>query len=421
MRRLTSFMIFYMIILLGNFSLFYHVFLTQRKGTDTTIATTATIELDDDLPVLSACSVEQMSAILHQLPKRCCVEKQRWPWSSRCSFSFATQCPDSIWLRNAIIERHESQQKNDDSISIYVGCNKGMDAINTLRMTSGNETYDKVAWRNHLFANEENIHEGHCNQTYDPQFEIPAHNNVRRAVVHCVEPLPVNSQQLIKTARALKYDEYFQVHQVAMSSENGIAYFPKANESKLGAEQVSIESCNHSKLSDTTLECQKVPIYTLDSFMQQTLNDDSSMIDFLSIDTEGFDPQVLKGASKTLPRVKYLEFEYNWKEGWADITLSSVIEDLKLNGFACYWAGVEGNLWRITDCWHDHYDLKYWSNVACVNTREQSTKTLVQIMERMFNQTLEYGKEIQYDTLKTKQTSGKKYQRKDLPLTVTYC
>jgi len=92
------------------------------------------------------------------------------------------------------------------------------------------------------------------------------------------------------------------------------------------------------------MKCQKVPIYTLDSFTQYALNDDSSMIDFLSIDIEGFDPQGKKGVSKTLPRFKYLEFECNWKEGWTDISLSSVIEDLKQNGFVCYWAGVDSNV-----------------------------------------------------------------------------
>ena len=65
--------------------------------------------------------------------------------------------------------------------------------------------------------------------------------------------------------------------------------------------------------------------------------------------------------------VKYLEFEYNCKASWQERSLSETVDLLRANGFVCYWAGAFGNIWRLTDCWLNHYDDKYWSNVACVN------------------------------------------------------
>merc|ERR1711941_6494 len=100
------------------------------------------------------------------------------------------------------------------------------------------------------------------------------------------------------------------------------------------------------------VECQEVPVYTLDTFMSDVLNDTKSIIDHLSIDVEGFDALVLEGASQTLPRVRYLEFEYNWKGPWLHKSLSALIMYLKQHGFACYWAGTHGHIWRITNCWH---------------------------------------------------------------------
>jgi hypothetical protein len=132
------------------------------------------------------------------------------------------------------------------------------------------------------------------------------------------------------------------------------------------------------------------------------------MIDFLSIDVEGYDGLVLKGASKTLSRVRYLEFEYNWKGPWKTISLSSTVGTLKEAGFVCYWPGTHRNIWRITDCWLNHYDLKFFSNVACVNVHDPSTNELVQLMERMFQETMEKGDAIRYDNLETTRTNGKR-------------
>jgi FkbM family methyltransferase len=373
---------------------------------------------DDGAGFPHTCSADQLTTITYQLPEESCIEAKEWPWGlgGRCSFSFATRCPESVWLEDFIRKRHQvraalhttdgddDKSRDQSFISFYIGCNKGMDAINTLRMGSANTTIDKETWRLALFAGHETteIAAGHCAQEFAHQFSVPARTpTIGDAIVHCVEPLPRNSARLQATAKKLGYEDHFHVHAVAMSNEDGITYFPR--ETKLGDEQKGIGSCELD-----TSNCDAVPMYTLDTFSRDVLQDEASMIDFLSIDVEGYDGLVLEGASKMLSRVRYLEFEYNWKGPWKKISLSSTIQTLKEAGFSCYWPGAHGNIWRITDCFLSHYDLKFWSNVACVNVQDPSTKDLAQVMERMFHETLEQGHAIRYDTIETATTNGKK-------------
>ena len=65
------------------------------------------------------------------------------------------------------------------------------------------------------------------------------------------------------------------------------------------------------------------------------------------------------------------------------------VDFLPSKGFICYWAGNDGNLlWRITNCWQNHYDTPTWANVACVNVKIPETKPLSQKMEQIFFETL---------------------------------
>lgn len=427
----------------------------QPASTTTTATNTAT-----GFP--PSCSDDDLSTILYQLPPERCVETKRQPWmhGGTCSFTFATKCPDAVWIQNiyqakwnqtqnhvvpkptttplrrlaaAVLANgddnggdHDDDHQQQPFTSIYVGCNKGMDAINALRMGSRNATYDKDAWRDTFFRthNKSQIAAGHCGQEFEPQFPLPLMDKDgdeavvkstvdSNAVVHCIEPLPRNSKRLSETAVELGYDSQFKVHALAMSNQDGTTYFP--TETKLGDEQQGISSCNPKKGEKSG--CQEVPVKTLDNFMKEqteSLEPESSsseapFIDLLSIDVEGYDALVLEGASTTLSRVKYLEFEYNWKGPWKKVSLSSTIYKLKDSGFVCYWAGSHGNLWQITDCWHNHYDLKFWSNVACVNVQiGSSTKELAKQMDSMFRNTLNQGRDIHYNTRETGQTNGKK-------------
>ena len=89
---------------------------------------------------------------------------------------------------------------------------------------------------------------------------------------------------------------------------------------------------------------------------------------FLTIDAEGNDPLVLRGANATLAsgRVRYLEFEHQRYRAWSKMRLEETIRDLDALGYECFWALDKGKLVRITNCWHPTWTHKHsWSNVVC--------------------------------------------------------
>eukprot|EP00978_Attheya_sp_CCMP212_P011920 scaffold29623_cov46-Attheya_sp.AAC.2 len=113
--------------------------------------------------------------------------------------------------------------------------------------------------------------------------------------------------------------------------------------------------------------CESVDVFSLKTYVENFVQSTSSPINILSIDVEGFDFDVIFGASsKILDRVEYLEFEYNWMGSWGKQHLFDAVKLLDDHDFTCYWAGVD-RLWRLTDCWLSYYDMRTWSNVACVH------------------------------------------------------
>jgi len=91
-------------------------------------------------------------------------------------------------------------------------------------------------------------------------------------------------------------------------------------------------------------------------------------VDVLSIDTEGADADVLKGAASTLASVRYLEFEVHRDlahTSWSRTTLHSVVKDLDDKHFDCFWAGKNGKLVSVLKCWREEFEHGMWSNVVC--------------------------------------------------------
>lgn len=314
--------------------------------------------------------------IRSQLPPDACLKTHRNPWANNCSFSFATRCPQAVWV-DEFYQHHAAQT------AVYVGCNKGMDAINALRMISANPAIDKNAWRDSFFK-DQTIESGVCNQEFGEQFSIPASRTQTPAVVHCIEAMPITAAHLNRTAGELGLDESLIVTNAAMASVDGVAVFPNVEE-KVGVEGMGLADCKKNQDN-----CKEVPLYKLDTYLE-----DSGPIDFISVDVEGYDFDVLLGANETLPHVRYLEFEYNWKGSWGKQKLSDATNFLKSHGFTCYWAGTEGHIWRITDCWLDYYDLHFWSNIACVNLNDPIIKPMARRMEQLFQETVAAGKSIQ--------------------------
>jgi len=361
-----------------------------------------------------ACTSDQLDVIQRHLPSDACLRTRTTPWKQMCSITQNTKCPDATWIDN-YYHHHQQRQQNQPGrkfsfLGISVGCNKAFDAVEAMRRGSRNPKFDKAAWRQAMQdASGGQMASGVCNQELREQFHLTNHNHSHsgrhndsqrripeNAEMHCVEPMPVTAQALQRAAQQLRYDtDGFIVTHAAIAKQSGSTYFPRASLSsqahmtvKVGSENQGIDSCGDPNTAQTNPKCLKVPMYSLDEYAQKFIRrppDDP--IHILSIDVEGYDYDViLGGMNDTLPRVEYLEFEYNWMGSWKTQTLQDAIQKLDSLHFSCYWAGSRGRLWRITNCFLDYYNVKHWSNVACVNRRR--VPQLAADMERIFEQTL---------------------------------
>lgn len=127
---------------------------------------------------------------------------------------------------------------------------------------------------------------------------------------HLFEPLPHFVSELRE-----KYKDRSNViiHQLGLGSRNSVLDFYEASESFINREVFKQEKPS-----------LQVPVTTLDKFCDKNKID---YIDFLKIDTEGFELEVLYGAKKMIgqSRIKYLQFEYSDTYLDAGLTLQKVI------------------------------------------------------------------------------------------------
>jgi FkbM family methyltransferase len=307
------------------------------------------------------CSRSQLRAINKALPDRDgACSSSKYPWYNKCPISQITGCPDTPWL-----ESHYRQDFGGESfLAVNIGCNKGYDAVNLLRMGSNNETVSKARWRE---AMPTAIEGGNCGQE-ETEYLVETVRNIRPAQVLCVEPMPGTfaalQQALMSTAL-----QGLLVRQYAVNNhEPNTTLFPSAN---VGAEKQGIGGC-YSKFPTRQermqKSCEPVSTTRLDLLMEEE-NLLNQTVNVLLIDVEGWDFEVLKGGIQTLQRTAYLEFEFNWRGKWyeEERPLEKAINFLNSLDFTCYWPGKKGKLYQITNCWLSHYHGLFWSNVACVH------------------------------------------------------
>lgn len=358
-------------------------------------------DTSSQLKQLDQCTPEQLKTIEMQLPPEDCLKYKRQPWMQRCSFTYASKCPDAMWLEDFYTQIHSettaSVELQSPFVGIFVGCNKGFDAFNALRMGSGNNFFEKSNWRDAILTNvgsSSSLHHGVCGQDSEHQFSLPENspnNTSTDAILHCIEPMPQTYRLLKKSAVQLNITGNFKVVNAAFSNKDGSVPFPTGAGFRAGVENKGIANCKGVNDAD----CTNVTMYSLDTYVDENFPSNTT-INYLSVDVEGFDADVLLGGYRTaLSRTQYLEFEYNWMGSWKKQRLSALIPMLENNfGFACYWPGTDGNIWRITKCFLDYYDIHFWSNVACVNRRMVEARYIAEKMENMFLNTLEKGDDV---------------------------
>jgi len=366
------------------------------------------------------CTLEQLMQVRKHLdPKNCAatIEKQ---YLQKCSLTTATQCPDTSNYLDEYYDELQKQylkssnRKNDfgSFVGLSVGCNKGFDALNTLRMGTFDASLSKEAWKKDMLKDGE-LWGSVCAQDSTSPFSVDtAIVEPRKGVVHCFEPMPATVVKLQESSKNLGYDKKgYKVVHAAVDNEIGKVYFPTS--AKSGVENNGIDSCIGQKKrgyfneEDCTAE---VEVLTLNKYVKENILGDGP-IHILQIDVEGYDNNVLLGAGKdVLERVEYLEFEYNWMGPWKKQHLYDTIETLDELDFTCYWAGKQ-RLWRITGCWQLYFDIHAWSNVSCANRRR--VPVLANKMEGVFQQTLSKHRGFRLPFLSTKRTPNQEAMSTD--------
>ena len=329
-----------------------------------------------ELPPATKCTLKQRKKIVHQL---LFTDDETFDSSNpnhygrfEMFFPFAT-CPKPSWISE--LYSHNIIEL-ESFLGLSIGCNKGFDAIKTARMGFSDEIFDVAAWKNATSFDETSV----CKQNKeDKESNKGMAMRKRSGEMHCVEPLPSTFSVLKNASDKLHlHEKGFVLTHAAISTANGVIQFP-TGESSSGKENFGIHSC-----SSPGAKCESVSTYTLDSYVNKYVQS-KGPINILQIDAEGWDFNILFGASSVLDRTHYLEFEYHIDGNWKNLHLLDAIRLLDSKGFTCYWAGRK-RLWRITECYFEIYNYWHgWSNIACVH---RSQHTISQRMERLFRHTL---------------------------------
>ena len=272
-------------------------------------------EEEEVIFVPANCTREQLTAIDRQLAGRFCWEAR---WDRRCDISRLTRCPIPTWYDRYVAEGGLLAQRRGRGgsavaaaattttiaplRSIYVGCNKAYDAIETMQKWTTatarddasakvlRQRYDKARWSDALWRavpgqrkqkaacdvfgrprgsilipvvsrdnHNSSSSSSSSSSTDTSNIEDGSHHNIvdHPVELYCIEPLPVNYHALRSAAKetgiasdgdrgsssgGIQHHK-FHIVNAAISSEDGTARFPAGHDGLLGAESLGLSSC----------------------------------------------------------------------------------------------------------------------------------------------------------------------------------
>lgn len=244
-----------------------------------------------------------------------------------------SNCPSRNWLDTVLKESKSRKEIN----LIVVGCNKGDDYVSLMEAFSGNKSYDVDAYVNYL-TSIPSLYQFAC--AVAAKSILQPNYPVKPIRGFCIEPLKGNYDLLTTGMSKLGLDpSSSHVIQMALDIFPGTADFPEV---EIGKENVGLgDSSGYEKYYEVRVD-------NLDNFIDEQHID--STIDFVSIDAEGFDANVLLGFSRSLfsKNIRFFEFEYHNVRRWSSADLQLISDMLDLAGFDCFFQGNNNELWRLT-------------------------------------------------------------------------
>ena len=217
-------------------------------------------------------------------------------------------------------------------------------------------------------------------QTIDPQcvFDVGAHEGDwsrlfrrlhPRCAIHAFEIVPETFQVLETTTAGWSH---LTLNNVGLSDKSGTVEIHLSDQSSLTSTAYPIPGLayHESYYSRTAL----YPVLTGAEYMARH---DITSIDFLKIDVEGMDMQVIKGFGDQLDRVQVIQFEY----GIFNIASRALLHDfhtlLTAAGFAV------GKIYpRFVDFFEYHYDHEDFLGNNYLAVRRQNSALIVRLAAR---------------------------------------
>jgi FkbM family methyltransferase len=205
----------------------------------------------------------------------------------------------------------------------------------------------------------------------DIVFDVGANKGTwSRNVLSTVSPVRIYSFEPVPDTFVVLKDNLgdsgASLHNVAISNSDGEKTFFYYNQSSQSAELSSFYRRSFSIEQRLRIKPIRVPVQTrtLDSFCKEHL---ISYIDFLKIDTEGAELDVLQGAVELLRerKIKTIQFEYGGTYPDAGITLRQVCQLLSSYGYTIFRILPDG-LVHIGR-WHDSLENNLYSNYLVVS------------------------------------------------------
>lgn len=162
-------------------------------------------------------------------------------------------------------------------------------------------------------------------------------NNFKIKIIYAFEASPINYSKLINN---FNLSQKYKIYDLGLSNVNKKGFINQAAESSSSTiNKINFKSKYLKKkkkilnIKSNKIFFKKIPISTvrLDNFI---ISNNIKSIDLLKIDTEGYEYNVLRGALKSLHRIKYIYFEHHYDDMIIkNYTFSNIHRILMQNNF----------------------------------------------------------------------------------------
>ena len=247
---------------------------------------------------------------------------------------------NNLDLEKYYVKNHKEFRGEDGHEKLLVGLKK--------YITNINDTNDIIV----------GIDVGSCVGDYLPNMNSICMEQNKRIL--CFEPNPVN---ILTLEPKINQDKSLKLFKHCISNETTTTSFYnyKGRHVNNTGNGVAGLRSGGNKICD-------VDVKQLDDVLDNEFKNETIIIKFIKIDTEGNDSNVIKGLKKYLPKTKYIIFECSdclddCRGPGIKNPMKDIVDFLSQNGFDTFRIGTK-KLFKVNDeYWHQTYDdLKFWSN-----------------------------------------------------------